>query len=207
MDLVKKSLSKWITSILVLVIGILCIVAGANFSSSASGADSALDAISMVLGITLIVIASLSLAVSIVLLFVTKKSLISSSIVAGLLLSVGIWFVVYKSAWGLISLTLSWVPLVLIVLGAILAADCVFNFVSIFKNKEYKAIVTTTLITIVAVAAIVIGALCMNGTITSGAQLIILGIFMILEAVLEFISTFLSVPKIAIIETNTTSAE
>ena len=59
MDLIKRSLSRWIQAALILVIGILCIVAGASGNGNPNTAQNATDAISIVIGIVLIVIGAL----------------------------------------------------------------------------------------------------------------------------------------------------
>lgn len=200
MELIKKSLGKWITNVLVFVVGILCIISGATYGSSSS-IDS-MNAISMILGITLIVVSSISFFASLILLFITKKSLMSSSVVSGLLLSVGIWFVTTKTVGTLISLTLSFIPIVMIVLGAILLADCLYGFFFFFRYKEVKQKIAPTIVmTLVALFAIIFGSLCLvtkdgSPIIGYNVQLIILGVILMLEAVLQILSTFVDVTAI-----------
>ena len=65
MELIKKSLSKWIEAVLVLVVGILVIVAGAQMGNTSmdalingNGSAETIKSISLVLGWSFIVIGS-----------------------------------------------------------------------------------------------------------------------------------------------------
>ena len=61
MQFVKERLGKWITAAIVLVVGILCIVAGAAMhGESWENAQDALNAISIVLVIFLIIFGALA---------------------------------------------------------------------------------------------------------------------------------------------------
>ena len=211
MEIIKKFLSRWIINVLTFVVGILSIVAGAelggkSWDSAMSSADT-LHTISMVLGITLIVVSSLSLLLSFVMMLVVRKSLSSSGIVSAVLLSAGIWFVVYDTAGSLIVLTVTLIPFFLIVIGAMYLVDIIH---SIGLNLKYKEVakdwISLGLMALLAVISIIIGALCI-GTNQSGqtiiprnVQIIILGVILSLEALFHFLSSFISIPKFVTLE-------
>lgn len=206
MELVKKSLGKWIEASIVLVIGILCIVAGAQFSSAtlsgaANGSDTA-NAISMVLGISFIVVGSLGIILASVAAIVSKAGFAAAAMTSGVSLAMGIWFVVVKTAFTLIELTLSYVPYVLIVLGAIIAADAIFILINALRDKNLKASLAAMIVgLVIAAASIVLGCLCIGDdpVISGGAQLIIFGILLIIYACFMVLATFVAVPTVSVI--------
>mgnify|MGYP004457116651 FL=1 len=211
MDIIKKFLSKWIINALVFVVGILSIVAGAelggkNWESISSSADS-LHMISMVLGITLIVVSALSLLLSLVMMILARKPIASSGIVSGILLSVGIWFVVYDTAGSLIVLTVSLIPFFMIVIGALYLIDCLHSALLNLKYKEVaRNQISLLILFLISVAAIILGSLCIatgksNQTIIPrNVQIIILGIILSLEGLFQFLASFVGVPKFVVFE-------
>ena len=79
MKLVRKSLNKWIQAAIMLVVGILVIVAGAQMGKGSNPSD-ALNAISLVLGWTLIVICSIVIIAGIFAAVVSHESFSTASI-------------------------------------------------------------------------------------------------------------------------------
>lgn len=203
MELLKKSLGRWLVNILTFIVGILLIVAGAKYNS----ATGAMDAISMLLGITLIIISSISLILSFLLMVVVRKGFAASGILSGLLLSLGIWFVSYKTASSLILLTISLLPIVLIVLGVIFLIDSIdeFCFHFRFREMEFDTAHAITL-TCISLASIVLGILCvvkreggLDTLIPINVQLILFGIVMMVEALFQFLTTLSLLPSIRLI--------
>ncbi len=197
MELVKKSLNKWIISLVVLAIGILCIVAAATSGRQAS-AD-AYQAISVIIGITLICISGLTILFAFLATIVTKgeTSFGVGAISAALTLALGILFITDTALGGqLIWILLNYVPYVMLVVGAIFAIDAVIVFIYGFYKKNVKAAFYTAILEIIVAAiTILLGALMVgnNPIISKEAQLIIFGIVLILYAVLLCITTILPV--------------
>ena len=206
MQFVKERLGKWITAAIILVVGILCIVAGAQLGQTdpklaATNDDvrATLEAISLVLGISFIVVGSLSLVMAIVVAVIAKKGFALVAIPGAAVLAIGISLVVVKYADYLIILLLTIIPYLLVCIGAVIFADAVFNLVMAIINKNVKnALVGVIVGMVVGAVAIVLGSLCLAGTITLGAQLIVFGIIVCLFAVLQIVLTFVKVPDAVI---------
>lgn len=202
MELVKKSISKWITAAIILVVGILCIVAGA-----VKGEDkaNAYQGISIVIGVALLVVAALVIILALVAAILSKgdKSFGAIAGVATITLAAGIFFVADKYLGAqLITLLLSFVPYVLISAGSILVVDGILTIVFGIIKKNVKAAVITGVITIVfGVIAIILGALMLGDkpVIDMDVRFVIFGIILILFAVLVALSTFITMPKAAVI--------
>ena len=187
MELVRKSISKWIVSAVVLVIGILCIVAGA--ASGETSAD-AYTGISMTLGITLLVIAGLSLVVSLIATILSKGKVafITTAAASAATLATGIFFIADKYLGStLIWIFLNYVPYFLLSVGVLVL---VFGF----ANKDSKnAIITAVFEFVMAAVVIVLGALMVGNdpVITKDVQIIIFGIVLIIYSLLFCASTLL----------------
>ena len=185
MNFLKKSFSKIIAAVVVLVVGVLCIVAGA---SSGETSASAYEGISLTLGISLLIGAALVLVLSLVAAIMTKGDASFGAIAIGsaVTLALGIFFVANKGLGGeLIWLFLNFVPYVLIVVGAIIIVDAVLNLVFGIVNKNAKAAFSGALISIIiGLVAVVLGALMIgdNPVISKNAQLITFGIIIVLYA-------------------------
>ena len=197
MDLVKRSISKWISAAIILTIGILVIVMGAL--NGKEGTPEAAEAISIVLGIVLIVVGSLALVLAIVGGILAKTGFLAGGIVAGVTLALGISLVVGKYAAGLISLFLYIIPFLLIVMGAIIIADAIYGLVLAIKGKS-KFIAQIISIVIGAVA-LTIGCLCVGNdpVIPQNAQLIVFGIVLCLYAVVIVLGTFFKLPTATVV--------
>ena len=143
MELVKKNISKWASALVLLIVGILCIVAGAAKD------ESAYRGISITIGIALLVVAALVVIIALV------------AAIATITLASGIFFVAEQGRGAeLIALLLSFVPYVLVVAGSIIVVDGILAIVFGFVKKNVKAGVITGAVSIVIGAvAIVLGAL------------------------------------------------
>lgn len=197
MDLVKRSLSKWINAAIILTVGILVIVMGALVGKE--GGDDAAQAISVVLGIVLIVVGALALALAIVGGILTKLGFAAAGIPAGLVLALGISLVAGKFAAALIVLFLYIIPFLLIVVGAIIIADAVFTMVLAIKAKG-KFIAQIVAI-VIGVVALVLGALCVGNdpVIPQNAQLIVFGIILCIYAAIMVLGTFFKLPTATVV--------
>jgi hypothetical protein len=178
-------ISALIASVIILVIGILCIVAGA---ASGEASASAFEGISMTIGITLIVVSSIVLLVALIGTIMSKglvefgKAAIGISVT----LALGIFFVANTGLGGeLILLLLGFVPYVLIVVGSIIIVDAILSLVFAGIRKEINAVAATSIIAIVIGAiSVLLGALMIGNdpVISKSSQLVIFGIIVIVYA-------------------------
>ena len=205
MQFVKERLGKWIAAAIIITVGILCIVAGAAMGNNdIETARGTLDAISVVIGIILIVVGSLSVCVAIIAGLVAKRGFAALAIPGGFLLAIGISLVVAKYAASLIALLLTVIPYVLIVIGAIILLDAIYTLVRAIMVKEVKAALLSIIIgVILGVGAIVLGALCIgtDPVIKYGVQLIVFGIIVVLEGLFQVLSTFIRLPDAVVVVT------
>ena len=208
MQFVKAHLAAWIQAAIILVVGILCIVAGAvTGSSNPFDAKDALDAISMVLGITLIIIGSLAVILAILTGVLAKTGFAAIATPGAALLAIGISLVVAKYAATMIGLLITVVPYLMLCLGGIVLLDAIFNFIMGIKAKEMmKALPSFIVGCLIAVAAIVLGALCVGSdpVIQYGVQLIVFGIIVCLVACFKFLVTFVKLPDAMVVVTKKT---
>ncbi len=194
MEFVRKNFNKWLTGAIVLVVGILCIVAGAQMQGANGGVGDTIDAISMVLGITLIIVASLGLILALVGAILSKSGEFAGTALAvASTLALGIWFVVEKTAYEILSLIIGFVPYILLIAGAILAVDAIFGVVFGLVNKNIKEkLVDIIVYAVLAVVAIVLGALCIGNdpVIEGSVQLIVVGVLIVLAGAGMIVQTF-----------------
>ncbi len=194
MELVRKSISKWIISIVVLVVGILCIVAGA---ASGEAQQDAYAGISMTIGITLIVIASLSLIFTLVASILSKgeAQFIALGTGAALTLATGIFFVADKGLGSnLIWILLNYIPFVLLTVGGVIVVDGVLVLIFGAKKDGTKSALFTAIIEFVfAFIIILLGALMVGNdpVISKNAQIITFGAVLIIYSLLICASTLL----------------
>ncbi len=202
MQFVKERLGKWITAAIVLVVGILCIVAGAAMhGQDVEAASDALKAISIVLGIVLIIVGALALVMSIVVAVLAKKGFVAVAIPGAVLLAFGISLVAQPYAAELIDLFLTILPYLLLCVGAVILGDAIFNLIMGIKAKDVKGVLVGVIVEfIVAAAAITIGALCVgaDSVIPGATQLIIFGIIVCLAACLLVVLTFVKMPDVVV---------
>lgn len=203
MQFVRERLGKWITAAIVITVGILCIVAGAAMGGNdISAASDSLDAISMVIGIILIIVGSLSVVLAIVAGVLAKRSFAAVALPGAFLLAVGISLVVAKYAASLIGLLLLVVPYLLIALGAVILLDAIVTLVRAIIGKNVgKVIVAFIVAALIAVGAIVLGALCIgkDPVIKYGVQLIVFGVIVVLEGLFQVLTTFVKLPDTVVV--------
>lgn len=195
MDLVKRSISKWINAAIVLTLGILVIVMGAAKDGSAEAAEG----ISLVLGIVLIIVGALALAIAIIGGILSKVGFAATGIAAGITLAFGISLVVGKYAAALIVLFLYIIPFILIVVGAIILADAIYQLVLAIKQKGN--VIPAVIAIIIGAVALVLGCLCVgnNPVIPQNVQLIVFGIILVLYAIVMVLGTFFKLPDATVV--------
>ena len=194
MEIVRKSISKWIVAVVVLVIGILCIVAGSSNDAKAG----AYEGISVTIGVTLIVIASLSILLALITTILSKGKVmfIALGAASATTLATGIFFVTYKGLGGeLIEILINYIPFVLLCIGAIIAVDAILVLVFGLQDKEKakSSAIAATVEFVIAAIAIVLGALMVgdNSVISKSAQMITFGIILVIYSLIFCASTLL----------------
>ena len=194
MELVKKNISKWASALVLLIVGILCIVAGAAKD------ESAYRGISITIGIALLVVAALVVIIALVAAIASKgeKSFGSIAAIATITLASGIFFVAEQGRGAeLIALLLSFVPYVLVVAGSIIVVDGILAIVFGFVKKNVKAgVITGAVSIIIGAVAIVLGALMLSNVIDMNVRFIVFGILLILFAIFAVLVTFVKTPSI-----------
>lgn len=206
MNFVQERLGKWIQAAIIIVVGILCIVAGAKLSGNSldaiASAQDTLDGISLTLGIMMIVVGALSLVLAIIVGVTVGKGFAAVAAPGAILLAIGISLVVLKYAYTFIDLLLKVVPYLLIAMGGVVLLDACFTLIKAIRAKQVKAaLIGFVVALVIAAGAIVLGALCIGDdpVIKYGVQLIVFGIIVALIGVFQFISTFIKVPDVVII--------
>lgn len=194
MDLVKRSLSKWIEAAILLVIGICCIVFGAAKDWRAQ--SNAADTISITIGVVFVIIGAIAVALAILVGVLAKRGFAGIAIPGGILLAVGISALANHYIVDLIGLFLYIVPFILIVVGSIVLLDGVFILVRGIQVKKANSVLLPAIITMVlGIATLVLGALCVNGCVISGdVQFIVFGIIVCLIACVMVLLTFVKLP-------------
>ena len=181
-----KALTTWITAAVILTVGILCCAAN-------GGDGDAYEGISLVMGITFIILGSLSILANTI---VSRRVATASGISAGVLLATGIWFVSSRATAGaLIALICDYVPYIMVVLGFILVVDAVVILIISLIKKLKGVIVLFAVEVLVGAAAIVLGAFGMgtdngiadNKFLIFGIIVIIYAAVLILQGVFEFL--------------------
>ena len=197
MEFVKKNISKWASALVLLIVGILCIVAGASKD------DGAYKGISIVIGVALLIVAALVIIIALVAAIMSKgdKSFGAIAAIATITLAAGIFFVAEQGRGGeLIGLLLSFVPYVLVVAGSIIAVDGILTIVFGFVKKNVKPAVIAGVVSIVIGAvAIILGSLMLSDVIKMDVRFIVFGILLILFAVFAALATFITFPKATVV--------
>lgn len=193
MDTSKKPVAKWVKYLIVLAIGILMIVAGAIANS---GAD---DAMSIVVGVVLMVFGVAFLFAAFFLTNTFKRGFLFFGIPGAFLVLVAVSLFVEKWFFDIITFFLLLVPYLLLAIGFALIADAILKVIHA-KGNAGKAILILLPEMILALAALVLGILCLkinNGqpVIPQTVQLIILGVIVCVYAVYEFLLTVIKLPK------------
>ena len=189
-----KSIPAIISSLIVLVIGILCIVVGASGNRVSDGAY---EGISLTIGITLLIISSLVLILALVASIMSKgeTSFRTPAIGVSIVLALGIFFVAnQKTAGGLIGLFLDFIPFVLVVVGSIIIADAILVLIFGALKKNIKVAAVGAIVTIlVGAIAVLLGALMIGNdpVISKDAQWIFFGILLVVYALLFCAATLI----------------
>lgn len=201
MKFIQQSLSKWLQAVIILLVGILCIIAGA---ASGDTSANAYDAISTTLGIVSIVMGSISILLALIANIITKgKTPFLSTCLGGvILLTAGIYLLISNFAGKVIYYIVDFVPYLLIVVGSALALEVILNLIFAIIAKNFKgALIAAIVDIIVAAVAIVLGALSCGDdpVINQKAKIIIFGIILIICAILIVLNTFIALPKSIIV--------
>lgn len=202
MALVRKNLSSWIIAAIILVVGILCIVAGAAFKSgNIEDGSNALKAINLTLGIILIIVGSLSLLLAVIAGILAKKSFAAIAFPGAAIVAIGASLCAEQYATTLMGILITVVPFLFIALGIVVLADGIFILIRGISSKQLKGVLVPVIVLLAfAVLAIVLGFLCINfhkeGTpvIDQNVQLIIFGLVVCLVALFKFLVTFIKLP-------------
>ena len=194
MELVKKNLGTWIKAAIILTIGVLFIIMGAAKPETSSAAN---NAVNVIIGIVLLVVGTISLLVAIIATCVAKKGFLVLAVPGALAIAVGVSILVSKYATGLVMLILYVIPYLLIAIGAVILGDAIFKLVFSAKAGTIKDTLFAIIIAmIIGLGVLALGILCVNGWVISGnAQLIILGIVLIIVACLQVLFTFVKGPE------------
>jgi hypothetical protein len=186
----QSAITTWVTAAIVLTVGILCIVAQ-NADGNAAG--NAYDAISIVLGVTLIVVSTLGLVLNIL---VLKRAASAITLANGIILALGIYLVVEKTAAGLLYILTDYAAYVLTVVGALFVCDAILVLVfGLVKKADVKTILVPVCVeAIIGAVALVLGILALPSVNVIDKRLTIFGIILIVYAlflVLVGVFTFL----------------
>ncbi len=199
MEFVKNNIAKWASALVVLIVGILCIVVGASGFKDGS----AIEGISITIGVALLVVAGLVLVLALVATIMSKgeAKFLIPAIAVSATLALGLFFVINKGLGAeLINIFLSFVPYLLIVVGSVIAVDAILTLVfAIIKKNNVKANSIAAVMTIVLAAiSILLGALMVGNDpkIGKDVQFIVFGVILILFALLGALATFVSLPNL-----------
>ena len=199
MELVKSSLNKWINAAIILTIGILVIISGALIGQGDIHAGDTLEAISLILGIVLLVVGGLSLLIVICLGISAKKPFLAAALPGGVFVALGISLIVNKYADDLLIIMIGVLPYLLLVVGTLIVLDGVWGIVRCVKGKG--GLFAPIVAIIIGVAAIVLGALCVGEkpVIEQHVQLIVFGVVLCVEACFMVLSTLVKTPDVIIV--------
>lgn len=199
MELVKSSLNKWINAAIILTIGILVIISGALIGQGDIHAGDTLEAISLILGIVLLVVGGLSLLIVICLGISAKKPFLASALPGGVFVALGISLIVNKYADDLLIIMIGVLPYLLLVVGALIVLDGVWGIVRCVKGKG--SLFAPIVAIVIGTVAIVLGALCVGEkpVIEQHVQLIVFGVVLCVEACFMVLSTLVKTPDVIIV--------
>jgi len=183
LSLIKKHYQKLIISVLTFIVGILCIIVGA---SSGETSAEAYQNIGRVIGVSLIVIGSISVVCALCLTILTRRNAIGLAGGSASILAAGIYLVVNETVCGsLILLFIYYVPYFLLVTGILSVAEVIVTALLSIKQDSFKNILITLIVgSIGGVIAIIIGALAVGNdpVIPHDVQMIIFGVILMLIA-------------------------
>lgn len=176
----QTAITSWVSALIILVIGILCIVC----ENATNGYNETSNAISYILGISLIIVSSLGIGLN---LYVFKKALVPPVIINGLILALGILIVDLKIATNLFYLIMNYASYVMLIIGIIGLADAIILLVINNKNNvDSNSYLTKVLIEgLISITAIILGILALPRVSVISKRLTILGILLIIYALAE----------------------
>ncbi len=190
LTLIKKHYQKLIISILTFIVGILCIIVGAATGSTSA---EAYENIGRVIGVTLIILGSISVIAALCLTMLTRRNAIGLAGGSASILAAGIYLVVNQTVCGtLILLFIYYVPYFLLVTGILSVCEVLITALLSIKQSSIKNILVTLIIgSIGGVIAIVIGALAVGNdpVISHNVQMIIFGVILILVSLFIITTT------------------
>lgn len=171
----QSAITTWITAAIILTVGILCIVAQ-NADANSSG--NAYEAISIVLGVTLIVVSALGLVLNAL---VLRRTAAAATLVNGIMLAGGIFLVVQKQAGNLLVLLTDYSAYVILVVGCLFVVDAILVLIFGLKAKMDKKalIIPVAAEFILGAVAVVLGTLALPTVNVISKRLTILGIILI----------------------------
>ena len=175
----QNAISTWISAALLLVVGILCIVCE---NSDAQTGGNAANAISIIVGVVLVISASFGLILAVL---VAKKVLNPATIAYGAILAAGIYFIVCKTLTGLLGVITDYAPFVILIMGILLVLDATLVLVLGLKAKRSgnEFILPVVLEYVIGAFAIVVGVLALPSVNVISKRLTILGIILIVYGV------------------------
>jgi hypothetical protein len=196
MEFIKKNLSKLITAILLSLIGLLCLIAGSIMHIDSATTTKTIEGLLYVLGVPIIIVSTIILLISLINAFITtnEQSFSLGAISSGAALAAGIFIIASNDSATLIYSFISYVPYFLMVEGAILFIDSIFNFYFGYVTKKNKPALYAFITEITtAITALVIGIISIS-FISKEIQLIIFGGLLILYALFLVLGTLSILP-------------
>ncbi len=200
MQFLKKNFNILIYSIVLLVVGILCIIA--DVASDANDRVNAFTGISLTIGIVFIIIASLALILAIIGSVLAKKSALIAAVGSASILGAGIFFVIKNTVAGELIVTfISLIPYLLLCVGALIVLHGIFEIIFGAVNKNMTAGLVTGIVSIlIGGVTMLLGFLTIGDDPVIEKQLMIFGIILALMAVLGVVSCFTTKTAVLVFE-------
>ncbi len=190
MSLIQKSLSKIITSSIILVLGILFIIANQS-SKSGDYAN-----IATFLGVVAIIVSIISLSLELLLSVLKRKRLFTPEAVSSAsILAIGIFFVADKlDAILIISFLLEFIPYLFIVLGFLVLVDGLLALARASKAQILKQALPLLICEFVLAAiVIIIGAISLgDNTAVARNKFLVFGIILVIYSSIALLLLFLA---------------
>ena len=176
MEKLSKFLTRMIAGALLLTIGILCFIV----NSKSKGSGNAFEAISIVSGVVLIILAALLFAA---VLLLKRRVAVPEGLSAATLLSVGIFFVCDKTMGGMIlTYIVEYVPYELVVVGSVFIVDAIIILVLALRNKTNGYLITVITECFTGGVTLLFGILALAVDGIKENKFLILGIILIIFA-------------------------
>lgn len=195
MEFVKKSLGAWIRILFVFVIGVLCIVAGAVHNGGGD-ATVALETMSMISGIILIVVGCLAVILAVMFYAQVKKEFIGLTLPGAIMVALGVSLIIGKYFDVFIGVSVYVIPYCLIAAGIIFFAS---SIIELFKGIKAKGKVGLAIVLLLVSAGIAaIGFLCVgnNPVISYSNQFIIYGVITVVSALIATCAVAMKKPDV-----------